>query len=138
MDKIRRQNRVKKDSTLAGMGVCILGTLLFMYVLTGILLFAMAFLLYKFKLHENFVMIGIIVVYVVAGFAGGWMIQKRLGRPCAFAGLLLGLVYFLILFFGSAFLNHGFPEDMFRMAAVMVMCSCASMLGSMLGTASKA
>lgn len=121
-------------TSVAGLGFRVLSTLLFMYVLTGLLLFVMAFLLYKFKLQENFVMIGIVAVYVVSGFFGGCMIKRRIKQPCAFIGLFLGSVYFLVLFLGSAILNHGFPEDMMRMLATWAMCGCASMLGAMLGS----
>lgn len=110
----------------------ILSTLLVMYVLTGVLLFAMAFLLYKFQLGEDFVSLGIIVVYVVSGFVGGFVLRHRLKMTCGFLGLLLGSVYFFILFIGSAILNHGLPQDMLRMLAVWIMCACAGMLGGMI------
>ena len=110
----------------------ILSTLLVMYVLTGILLFIMAFLLYQFHLGETFVSLGIVVVYVVSGFAGGLVLRHRLKAPCGFLGLLLGTIYFLILFAGSVILNHGLPQDMLRMLAVWIMCARAGMLGGML------
>lgn len=133
MDKNERQMYQKKSESIAGVGFKMLSTLLFMYVLTGILLFVMAFLLYKFKLQESFVTIGIIVVYVVAGFAGGLMIKRRMRQSVAFIGLLLGTIYFFVLFVGSMILNHGMPQDMLRMIAVWIMSGCGGMLGAMLG-----
>lgn len=137
MDKIemRRQNlrrTVTEEQKIEGVGFKILSTLLFMYVITGLLLFGMAFLLYKFRLEENFVMIGIIVVYIVSGFAGGCLLRKRMKVGCGFLGLLLGTLYFLVLFIGSAILNHGMPQDILRLVAVWIMCGCAGMLGAML------
>lgn len=110
----------------------LLSTLLIMYILTGLLLLVMAFLLYKFQLGESFVSVGIVVVYVVAGFVGGRILGARLKTPCGLWGLILGSVYFCILFLGSAILGHGLPEDGLRMLAVWIMCGCAGMLGGML------
>ena len=138
MDKMEMRRRefnrenIREKST-DGIGFKVLSTLLFMYVLTGLLLFAMAFLLYKFKLDETFVMVGIIVVYIVSGFLGGCMMRIRLKSSCAFLGLLLGTLYFFVLFIGSAILNHGMPSEILRLIAVWIMCGCGGMLGGMLG-----
>ncbi len=121
-----------KIQSLDGVVFKILSTLLIMYVLTGLMLFGMAFLLYRFQLGEDFVSMGIILVYVVSGFAGGKIMGVRLRMPCGFFGLLLGTIYFLVLFIGSAILSHGLPQDMLRMVAVWIMCACAGMLGGML------
>lgn len=142
MDKMEMRRQILRRETvreqkMEGVGFKMLSTLLFMYVLTGLLLFGMAFLLYKFKLNENFVMIGIIVVYIVAGFSGGCMLRKRLKVNCAFLGLLLGTLYFLVLFLGSAILNHGMPQEVLRLVAVWIMCGCAGMLGGMLSRGSR-
>lgn len=110
----------------------LLSTLLIMYILTGLLLLVMAFLLYKFQLGESFVSVGIVVVYVVAGFVGGRILGARLKAPCGLWGLILGSIYFCILFLGSAILGHGLPEDGLRMLAVWIMCGCGGMLGGML------
>ena len=115
-----------------GIGFKILSTLLVMYVLTGILLFGMAFLLYRFQLGETFVTLGVIVVYVASGFVGGLLLRRRLKSPCGFLGLLIGTVYFMVLFLGSVILGHGLPQEMIRMAAVWIMCACSGMLGGMI------
>lgn len=137
MDKTGRRNQeFYSDSVQVhkGDGIVfkILSTLLIMYVITGLLLFGMAFLLYKFQLGEAFVSMGIIVVYVLSGFVGGVVMGIRMKVPCGFWGLLLGTVYFLILFVGSAILNHGMPQDILRMLAVWIMCACGGMLGGMI------
>ena len=137
MDKMGMRRRELHSSGMGepqmeGIGFKLLSTLLFMYVLTGLLLLGMAFLLYKFKLDENFVMIGIMAVYIVSGFFGGCVMRKRLKTGCAFLGLLLGTLYFFVLFFGSAILNHGMPQEILRLVAVWIMCGCAGMLGGML------
>ena len=115
-----------------GKGLKILSTLLLMYVITGVMLLVLALLLYKFQLNEKFVSAGIIAVYIITGLIGGLVIGKRMGRHKFLWGLFSGTVYFLILFAGSAAMNHGVPENLVRMATVWVMCACAGMLGGMI------
>lgn len=50
--------------------------LLVMYILTGILLFILAAVLYKMELSEAAVNISIIISYIVVGFVGGFIIGK--------------------------------------------------------------
>lgn len=114
-------------------GLKMLSTLLLMYVLTGVLLLLLALLLYRFQLNEKFVSAGIIGVYIFSGLIGGIIIGKKIGRRRFLWGLAAGTVYYLILFSGSAAMNHGLPENMTGMAAVWVMCSGAGMIGGMLG-----
>ena len=114
-----------------GRGLKFISTLLIMYVLTGIMLFILAFLLYRFKLSKNAVSVGIMAVYILAGFLGGIIVGKRMGRRCFLWGLFTGSVYFCILFAGSAVLEKGIPDNTVKMAAIWVMCACAGMIGGM-------
>ena len=45
--------------------------LMFMYIVTGLGLILMAFLMEKFQLNGTFVEVGVTVIYVVSGIAGG-------------------------------------------------------------------
>ncbi len=127
MDNLRQQEK-QQD----GKGLKFISALLIMYVLTGVMLLILAALLYRFQLSENLVSVGIMAVYIIAGFIGGLIAGKRIGRHRFFWGMLAGTVYFMILFAGSAALNHGAPENTIKMAAVWVMCACAGMIGGML------
>ena len=60
-------------------GIRVLKALLCAYVLTGILLLLLTGLLYKWNLDEGKVTAGIIVIYVVSTFIGGFMIGKMSG-----------------------------------------------------------
>ncbi len=55
--------------------------LLVMYILTGILLFILAAVLYKMELSEAAVNISIIISYIVVGFVGGFIIGKIKEEP---------------------------------------------------------
>ena len=54
----------------------ILKSLLFSYALTGVALLFLAFVLFAFELGETAVDAGIIVIYVLACFMGGFMAGK--------------------------------------------------------------
>ena len=114
-----------------GRGLKFISTLLIMYVLTGVMLFILAFLLYRFKLSENMVSVGIMGVYILAGFLGGMIVGRRMGSRCFLWGLAVGSIYFCILFAGSVILEKGIPDNTLKMASIWVMCACACMIGGM-------
>ena len=51
----------------------ILKLLLFMYIITGILLVILAGMLCKLQLSESVVAVGIVLIYVISGFLGGFL-----------------------------------------------------------------
>mgnify|MGYP000329187478 CR=1 FL=1 len=86
-----------------------LRSLLISYVLSGLLLGALAFALYKLRLKEGQVNLMVYLVYLAACLAGGAAAGKRLRQRRFFWGLLSGLFYFLILFAVSWAMNPGPP-----------------------------
>ena len=109
----------------------VLSTLLIMYILTGVALFVLAFLLYKMELTENIVTIGITAIYVVSGLLGGIIIGKRMKTRRFLWGIIMGAAYFLVLLIGSALLNRGLTSDMLHIGLTLVMCRGAGMIGGM-------
>ena len=55
-------------------------TLIFTYLVSGVLLTALAFALYKFRLPESQITLGISGVYILSCFMGGFMAGKAM-RP---------------------------------------------------------
>ena len=123
MEQANQGNRIMK----------IVSTLLIMYVVTGVLLLLMAFLLFRFQLNEKVVSVGILLIYVVSCFLGGILMAKKMRMRKFLWGILVGGVYFLVLLLGSLLLNHGFSQECVHMAATFVMCMAAGMIGGMLG-----
>ena len=76
----------------------IMKALLASYVVTGILLLVLTLLLYEFDWDEQMVTAGIIVIYVVSTFLGGFIMGKLKGVRKFFWGLLLGILYFALLY----------------------------------------
>ena len=99
--------------------------LMFMYIVTGLGLILMAFLMEKFQLNGTF-------VEVVSGIAGGLIAGKKMKRKKFLWGLLLGSLYFLILFAVSAALAGGLPKDLVHMGTTLGICMAAGTLGGMM------
>ena len=93
---------------------------LFSYVLTALLLTALAFLLYRFRLGESQVSLGINLVYVVSCLAGGFL-----------WGLFTGILYFLILFFASFAVSRELGAGSRELLTVFLMCAGSGTIGGM-------
>ena len=99
-------------------------SLLISYVLSGILLAALAFALYKLHLKEGQVNLMVFAVYFVTCLAGGLLAGKGI--------LLSGLFYFVVLFAVSWAMNMGSPIDMERSVTVMGVCALGGTIGGMI------
>ena len=78
-------------------GKAILKSLLCSYVLTGLFLLGLAYLLFQFNLGEGVVTAGITAVYVVACLAGGITAGKTMRKQKYLWGAVAGLCYFILL-----------------------------------------
>ena len=68
--------------------------LLFSYIVTTILLFLLAFLLYKLQWKESVVAVAIIVIYVAATFFAGFLAGKKMqNRKFLWKDLETGKIY---------------------------------------------
>ncbi|MGN0132530.1 MAG: TIGR04086 family membrane protein [Lachnospiraceae bacterium] len=126
-----RQQLLDKESR-NGKVLILLGLLVFAYVLTGILLLGLAFLLYKFRLDEKVINIAIIVIYVAVTFITGFLAGKKLKVRKFLWGFLLGAGYFLILAVVSVI--AGQQETVFgsHLLTTFILCAGGGMLGGML------
>lgn len=112
--------------------VFLLKCLLAAYIVTGGCLMLLALFLYKFKLSEQIVSIGIIVIYVAAVFLAGFLAGKGMKSRKFLWGLIVGLAYFGIMVLISFAVNHslkGFDTHFFSTLAI---CAAGGMLGGML------
>ncbi len=107
--------------------------LILMYLITGLGLVIMALMLDKCQLNGTFVDVGVIVVYVLSCWLGGFVAGKKMKNKKFLWGFLVGIVYFLILFAVSAVISGGLPEDMAHMLTSLAVCVAAGTLGGMMG-----
>lgn len=106
--------------------------LLFMYVVTGILLLILTTLLYKMQLSEGMVSIGIVLIYIVSGLAGGLLCGKRMKNRKFLWGMAMGAAYFLVLVFGSIIFHQGFSMEISRFVTTLILCTASGMVGGMM------
>lgn len=104
--------------------------LMLSYFVTMVMLLGMSFGLYKFDLSEQAVRIGILAVYIISTFAGGFAMGK-MGKTRKFLrGLLLGVFYFLLLLAISAGIYRTVQGGM-QMMIAWILCGAGGMLGGM-------
>lgn len=101
------------------------------YIITGVLLLILAYILYKWELSEMLMTIGSLLIYVLSCFFAGLFIGKS-GRSRAFAwGMFAGIIYYLILL-GIALLIPG--EESASATTIfinMLICGASGMTGAM-------
>ena len=106
-------------------------TLIFTYLVSGVLLTALAFALYKFRLPESQITLGISGVYILSCFAGGFMAGKAMRSRKFLWGLLTGILYFAFLLLMSFFQDRTVTADAVRLGTVFAMCSLSALAGGM-------
>ena len=107
-----------------------LKALLASYVVTGVLLLLLTVLLYKLDLDEGKVQIGILAVYVLSTFAGGFVIGKLAKVRRFLWGLILGVLYFALLMLISIGVYRTMEGGSSTVMA-LALCAAGGMLGGM-------
>ena len=110
----------------------IMKALLASYVVTGILLFVVTFFLYKFEWDEQMVTAAIIVIYVVSTFVGGFILGKIRRNRKFLWGLVMGVLYFALLFLISFGVYRNFDGNGTNVITTLLLCAGGGMLGGML------
>ena len=130
-----RKTMEKKNGGRQGIeqrGTDILKALLCAYVVTGILLLVLTLLLYKAGLSEENVNAGIILIYVISTFSGGFVIGTLTGTRKFLWGLLLGVIYFVLLLLISLGIYHSLQADVMNLVTMFLLCAGGGMLGGMI------
>ena len=124
----------KKTGTRAGLERKILWmvkALLCAYVVTGIMLLILTVLLYKLGLSEENVNAGIILIYVISTFSGGFVIGKFAKIRKFLWGLLAGVLYFILLLLISLGIYHSLQGEAVHLVTTFLLCAGGGMLGGM-------
>jgi len=110
----------------------VMKSLLISYVVTGILLFVLTFLLYKLQLTEAVVSTGIVAIYVLSTFAGGIAIGKMIKVRKFVWGLVLGVLYFALLLLISLGVYKGLDGSGSNIFTSFLLCAGGGMFGGMI------
>lgn len=130
LNRIRPRNEKKNPASVMGI------TLIVMYVVSGLMLLLLAALLYNFELSEATVKIGVIVIYIVSGFTGGFLIGKQMQDKKYLWGLFAGGIYYVLLFVLSMVVKQVMGEalafEAVRMLTTFILCAVSGMAGGMI------
>ena len=110
----------------------VLQSLLVSYVITGILLLVLTFLLYKMDLTEQIVTVGVIAIYVVSTFFGGLVLGKFMKVRKFAWGLILGILYFALLLLISLGVYRGLDGNGTSILTTFLLCAGGGMFGGMI------
>ena len=128
MGGIFLEQNVKTQSKLTQM----IKMLLVAYLVTGVLLLILAFLLYKFQLNENQIHLGILVTYILSCFVGSFVLGKSVKERCFLWGMGLGASYALLLTVVTWITERRIQGDIKEFFITYGLCILAGVLGGML------
>ncbi len=126
------KNKMRARNAASSIGASLFGALFSMFIISGLLLLLLAFLLYRFELSEGIVKTGIIVIYVLSGVAGGFFMGRLRKEKKFLWGLLAGVLYFAILFLISLIVKGGFNMDWIKLMTTFILCAASGMIGGMI------
>lgn len=110
----------------------LLKTLFITYLLTGILLFSLAFILYKLRLSNTQVQTGVYLIYILSSFLGGFLAGKKMKSRRFLWGMLMGALYFLVLFLVSSLSGRPLESGFSYLLLVLGICLSGGTAGGML------
>lgn len=99
-------------------------------IITGALLLLTALLLCLFQPEQSLVCTGMLAIYVLSGFFGGFLTGKGVGCRKFVWGMLTGTLYFLVLLLVSV-LCGGLDAGANTMITTLLLCLGGGALGGM-------
>lgn len=124
------QNNEKKS--LADQLVSLLIMIAGMYLLSGALLFILSAITYYGDFSGKLTEIGILVIYVLVCFLGGFIMGKMKKNKRYLWGMGTGVGYFLVLLLVSLAMNGFAITDPLGILLVFSICGGAGTIGGML------
>ena len=106
--------------------------LLAAYAVTAVLLMLLALLLLKLNFSEGAVAVGVMVIYLLSCFLGGFLLGKGVGQNKFLWGLILGAVYFVLLMILSAVAGPGNFGGAGKVISTLLLCCAGGMAGGLL------
>ena len=102
------------------------------YIVSAILLLALAFGVYKMGIGEKVVAIGIVLIYIVSCLLAGFLIGKLQKNKKFLWGLLMGGLYFIVLLALTGIVDKGLSQVASDFATTLFICLGSGMLGGMI------
>lgn len=108
-------------------GLAVLGA----WLVTGLLLLLLSFLIYRLAIPENMIAIGILLIYVAGNLFGGFVAGKGVFGKHYLAGMIVGGIYFLLLLLLSLLVNHTIRDFGGNFFTTLAICIGSGTLGGM-------
>lgn len=102
------------------------------YVVSAVILLALAFFMFQWDVSEGFVRGGIIFAYVLSCFISGMVVSKYHSGRKYLWGLLMGAAYYVILLITSMICNRAVFMSIPGILPALFLCLFGGMLGGML------
>jgi putative membrane protein (TIGR04086 family) len=126
------EDRMDKAVHRGSKATVIIKDLLISYIVTGILLLILAFLMYKLDVSSMILNAGIILTYILSNFIGGFLLGKSAEQKRFLWGLVMGAIYFAVLIITTMLTDTIVGIDMSETISVLVICLFSGMFGAML------
>lgn len=126
------KHKIKARNAKENPLVAIFTAIFAMFVISGLLLLLLAAILYKIEPGESVIKMGIVVIYVITGLAGGLLMGKIMREQKFLWGLAAGIIYFVILLLASAVVKRGFDMELTKTVTTLILCGVSGMAGGML------
>ncbi len=110
----------------------IIRTLMISFFLSVVMLLVLTVLLYKFRLPESQITLGIYAVYILSCLIGGFLAGKSMKTRRFFWGLLTGVLYFAVLLAVSCLQDQSVTADLRQLLTALGICAGSGMIGGML------
>lgn len=111
---------------------CALKALILAYIVTGVLLFGLAFAMYKLGLSEQKVDFAITFIYILASAIGGLCMGRGMKQRKFLWGCLIGLFYVAIIFAASLVTAKGGQMIIENGLSTLLLCIGGGTLGGMI------
>ena len=112
--------------------LCLIRGMLVAYLITGMLIFILAWVTYKLDLSDNMIGVFVTVIYILSNVAGGFSIARCKGRKRLLYGLLSGALYVAILFLISVIATKGISNIEAEGVAAILLCLGGGALGGII------
>lgn len=102
-----------------------------MIAVTAILLLLLSFIFYKVNLSDKGIAIGIVIIYVVANFVGGFIIGRIKEENKYKWGAAVGIMFFVVLTFLSMLVTGQLYGSGTKAVWALLACIGGGMVGGM-------
>lgn len=113
-------------------GLYVVKSLVAAYIVTGILLCILAFIMYQSNAGIKTANLGITLTYILASILAGIIIGRKIGKRKFLWGFLVGLLYFAILTSVSLIFEQNINIFSTERITAFFLCIAGGTLGGML------